>query len=208
MTLSGHKIYGPKGIGGLYINSKFKIQSLKLEEGKKYPKIVPIITGGGQENGMRSGTENVLGIVGLARAMEIATEKTKDESKRINELRNYLFNKIKEKLSKVELNGCFEKSAPHILNLFVPYKENLHIGLDMEGVAVSTGSACSQKMLKPSHVLLAMGYNEKRSRNTIRISLGRWTTEEDIDELVEKLVKICEKKTNDQQSTAHNKDKG
>jgi len=188
MTLSGHKIYGPKGVGALYLSSKFKVQSSKLGEGEKYSKIVPIMTGGGQENGMRSGTENILGILGLAKAMEIATEKTRDESVRINELRNYLFDKIKEKLDKIEINGSFEKSAPHILSLFVPYKENLHISLDMEGMSVSTGSACSQKMLKPSHVLLAMGYDEKRSKNTIRISLGRWTTKEEIDELVGKIV--------------------
>lgn len=169
VSISGHKIYGPKGIGAIYI--------------KKGTKITPQLYGGHHEMGKRAGTENVPGIVGFGLASELARKEMPVESKRIAGLRDYLYKSITSKISDVNLNGHPEKRIPNTLNVGFKYLEgeSIVLNLDMEGVAVSTGSACTSGSLEPSHVLTAMGVDPAESQGSIRFSLGHDTTKEDID---------------------------
>lgn len=219
MTLSAHKIYGPKGVGLLYSrNLKFKISNLKLLQS-----ILPIVTGGGQEFGLRSGTQNIAGIVGCAKAIELADKNRIKESKRILKLKNELWTSIKKIYPKAEINpvrnyrgdknilqklytadnpcckeqsiisnginGSLENTLPNILNVYFPTisSELLLIKLDMEGVAVSSGSACHARSQEPSRVIKGI-WGEKRARESIRFSLGKYTTEEEIQR-VEIIIK-------------------
>lgn len=163
MTLSAHKIYGPKGVGALYVRDTSII--------------APFITGGGQEYGIRSGTENVPGIVGFARAAELVCLERTSEHKRLLNFCEYFFQSLKKSLPKVEKSvDCWSAHSPHILNVFVPYKDDAHIVLDLAGVCVSSGSACAQRFAKPSYVLHAMGHDAYRIAHSIRFSFGRFTT--------------------------------
>ncbi|MEK9154583.1 MAG: cysteine desulfurase family protein [Patescibacteria group bacterium] len=201
MTLSAHKIYGPKGIGMLYVknqNSKIKILN-------------SIITGGGQEFGLRSGTENVPSIVGFAKAIELAEKNREREWKRITELANYFWREIKKICPKAEINGITNnelgiapgkikihasrfmiQKLPSILNICFPnYDANdLLMKLDLAGVAVSSGAACSARAMKPSYVLNALGYNSKKIKNSIRISFGKFTNKKELSETIKKIKKI------------------
>lgn len=175
MSLSAHKIYGPKGIGALYVR-----------EGSL---ISPSIVGGHQEYNLRSGTLNVPGIVGLGKACELLmTDEHKEDNQRLQKLRDKLWKEL-SKMDKVQLNGDIEKRVPSNLN--VSFKgaegESMLLKLDMEGIAVSTGSACSSGSLSPSHVLLALGLPAEICHASLRITLGRFTTEEDIDYVIKKL---------------------
>lgn len=176
MTLSSHKIYGPKGAACLYI--KKDIQNL----------IAPQTLGGGQEFGFRSGTENVLAIYGFSRAVEIAQKLRQKEYKRIELLRNYLWQEIKKIFKNTKLNQHpnFKNTLPNILNIYFPNKpiDELLTALDLKGAAASSGSACKAKAPEPSHVLLACGFNDKRAKNSLRISLGRFTQKKDIDKAI------------------------
>ncbi len=180
MTLSAHKIYGPKGIGVLYA------KNLKL---KNY--LQPVITGGGQEFGFRSGTENVPAIVGFGKAVELVVQSKEKELKRISELSNYFLKELKKIFPKIEVNGSGEKTS-NILNIYFPKQtaEDLLIKLDMLGIAVSSGSACSVRSSKPSHVLRAMGFKEERIRGSIRFSFGRFTIEKEVKEALKRLKTI------------------
>lgn len=190
MTLSAHKIYGPKGIGALYIR----------HPSTDNRKLSPIITGGGQEFGLRSGTENVPAIVGFAEAVELAVKNRDKEFKRIAELRNHFWEGLKKIYPKAQLNIGGNQlldqrpSAvlPNILNVYFPGHEaqDLLTKFDLAGIAASSGSACSARSIKPSHVLKALGYPEKRIRNSIRFSLGRPTTKAEIDEALKRIVEI------------------
>lgn len=176
LTFSGHKIYGPKGVGGLYIR-----QGLRIE---------PLIYGGGQEYGLRSGTENVASIVGLAQAIEqIAQDKDKIVKKLKSLQKRLLFSIIK--IPGCKLNSPEDLCVPHILN--VSFKgidaETLIIALDQRGIAVSSGSACTAGLVEPSYVLLAMGRSKNEARQAIRISLGKKTTSEEIKHFSEALKK-------------------
>jgi len=178
LSLSAHKLYGPKGVGALFIREGVKIN--------------PIIHGGGQERGRRSGTENVPGIVGLGKACEIAKEEMETENARVVELRDKLHRGILERIDGVKLNGHPEKRLANTLNL--SFKgvdgESLVINLDLEGIAVSTGSACSEGNVDPSHVLLAMGMSRELATSSIRFSLGRFTKGEDIEYVLDILPGI------------------
>lgn len=178
MTLNASKVYGPKGIGALFI--------------KEGTHIEPITFGGGQENNLKSGTHNTPGIIGFAKALELA-EKTKDEeNKRLTSLRDTLIKKTLEAFPSAKLNGHPSQRLPNNINISFPKIEGkeLLLHLDNEGIMVSTGSACESEKESISHVLKAIGLNEEEASGSIRISLGKYTTEEDIDYTLEKLIEI------------------
>jgi len=175
MTLSAHKIYGPKGVGILYIKNQKSLTPNPYA-------LAPILTGGGQEFGFRSGTQNVSGIYGCAKAIELADKNRTKESKRILKLRDELWSSIKKIYPKTEINGSLQKEIlPNILDVYFPNisSELLLIKLDMEGVAVSSGSACHARSQEPSRVVQSI-WGEKRARESIRFSFGKYTTEEEI----------------------------
>jgi cysteine desulfurase len=180
LSLSSHKLCGPKGVGAIYI---------RTDVGARHSVYLPpLIHGGGQERGRRSGTENVAGIVGLGKACEIAKEETGSQKPevRIKELRDELDRGIKEKISGVKLNGHPEKRLSNTLNISFEGAEgdSIVMNLDLEGIAISTGSACSEGNVEPSHVLLAMGLSKEIAVSSLRFSLGRFTEKEDIDRVL------------------------
>jgi len=184
LSLSGHKIYGPKGVGALYVSDR-------------QPLVRPaaIIHGGGHEQGMRSGTLNVPGIVGLGRACEICREVMPQEAERLKKLADRLYHGIIDRVDCVSLNGHRDNGVGHILNLAFAYVEGetFTLMMDMRGVAVSTGSACTSTSLGPSHVLRAMGAGDEVANVSIRFSLGRFNTEEEIDYAVESVIEVVRK---------------
>ena len=181
LSFSSHKIYGPKGMGALYI--------------KKGARIDPIIFGGGHENGIRAGTENVPGIVGLGKASELALLEMEEEEKKLRPLRDRLQREIIEKIPEVIINGDTEEKLYNTVNVSIKYIEGESILalLDQQGFAVSSGSACSSKSLDPSHVLLALGLKHEDAHGSLRISLGKYNDENDVNELIEVLPPIVEK---------------
>ena len=180
LSMSGHKIYGPKGIGAIYI--------------KKGTKIMQEMHGGHHEMNKRAGTENVPGIVGLGKAAELAKKEIPEEYK-IKDLRDYLYKGITSNIEDVRLNGHPEKRLPNTLNISFTYLEgeSIILNLDMEGIAVSTGSACTSGTLEPSHVLTAMGVDAVNTQGSVRFSLGRYNTKEDMDYVIETLPPIIKR---------------
>lgn len=168
LSISGHKIYGPKGVGALYV--------------KKETPMVPLMHGGRHEMGYRPGTENVAAIVGLAKAMELAEEEREEVFTGMSHLRSMLKRGIDEKIENVQFNGHPEKTLPNILNASFKFieGESLQLSLDMNGIAVSTGSACASGSEESSHVLMAMGTAPDVARGSLRFSLGRLNDEDDI----------------------------
>ena len=181
MTLNGSKIYGPKGVGALYRRRGVKLQPLQF--------------GGAQEFGLRGGTENVAGIVGLAKALEIAQEEMKTENARQSKLRDELISRILQTIPKTRLNGHAAKRLPNNVNIsFMDLEgEALLLYLDAEGIYASTGSACTSASLDPSHVILALGVPFEAAHGSMRFSLGRSTTREDIDRLMGVLPPLVDK---------------
>ncbi|MEA4900424.1 cysteine desulfurase NifS [Desulfitobacterium sp.] len=182
LTMSSHKIYGPKGVGALY--------------SRKGIKLVPRVYGGGQEKKRRSGTENLPGIVGFGKACELAGKRMEEEEKRLKVLRDKLMDGILERIDYVKVNGPRgDKRLPNNVNVSIQYVEgeSLLLSLDMMGIAASSGSACTSGSLDPSHVLLAMGLPHEIAHGSLRFSLGRQNTEEDIDYVLEQLPKIVER---------------
>jgi cysteine desulfurase len=179
LTLTAHKFYGPKGVGLLYVRSGVPIE--------------PLVYGGGQEFGRRSGTENVAGIVGFASALEYVAAFGVRGS-RVAALRDRLERGILERVDDVTVNGGGAPRAPHICNVSFAGidSETLLMRLDLEGVAVSAGSACTSGALEPSHVIAALGSDARRQQGVIRFSLGEATSEEDIDTVLELLPRISE----------------
>jgi cysteine desulfurase len=194
MTLSSQKIYGPKGAGALYANSKYEARNSNLSA------VSPLIRGGNQEFGMRSGTENIPAIVGMGKAVESADKNREQETKRISELKTYSWRELKKIFPHARVNGPApeqlprksESAAPHILNVSFPghTSQDLLIRLDLAGFAVSAGSACTARSLEASHVLTALGTDKKRALSSIRFSFGKPTTSEEIKELLNILKKI------------------
>lgn len=178
LSISGHKIYGPKGVGALYI--------------RKGLPITPLMHGGHHEMDFRAGTENVAGIVGLAKAFELANKEREDFTHRMKYLRDILENGIKEKIEDVYLNGHPEKRLPNILNISFRGVEgkSLLFALDAKGIAVSTGSACSSGTLDPSHVLVAMGVPYELAQGSIRFSFGHLNNEHDVRYVLEVLSEV------------------
>ncbi|TYP59899.1 cysteine desulfurase NifS [Thermosediminibacter litoriperuensis] len=181
LSISAHKIYGPKGVGALYI--------------RKGTRIKPFMTGGAQENKRRAGTENVPGIVGLGKAAELAERELEDHYKKLSHLRDKLIKGIMEKIPHVILNGHPTQRLPHNVNLCFEYieGESLLLNLDMKGICASSGSACTSGSLEPSHVLLAIGLPHEIAHGSLRLTLGRDNTEEDVDYVLEVLPGIVEK---------------
>lgn len=173
VTISSHKIYGPKGVGAVFIRDG-------APGGLSMP---PLVHGGGQERGKRSGTENIPGIAGFGEACEIARSRMAEDSERVLGLRNRLWDALKHNTEGLILNGSPENTLWNTLNFSVDgiTGDSLSMSLDMAGVAVSTGSACSEGATDPSHVLTAMGRSKAEAASSIRISLGRYTEEDDIE---------------------------
>ncbi len=181
LTISGHKIYAPKGIGALYV--------------KKGTPFMPFIYGGHQELNRRAGTENVMGIIAMGEAAEIVKSNSEKENEKIARLKNKLKNGLKEKIPGIFFNGSQEHCLPNTLNVTFKYIEGESILLyaDFEGIALSTGSACSTGSLEPSHVIMALGLDAEHAHGSVRFSLGRENTEEDIDHVLKKLPGVIER---------------
>jgi len=177
LTLSSNDIYGPRGVGALYL--------------KKGVRVNPILIGGGQENGMRSGSENMSGIVGFAKAAEIMKAEINEEATRLKILRDKLIREVL-KIPKSYLNGHPEKRTPHNANFRFDYieGESLLLSLKDENVEVATGSACSSKTLEPSHTLISCGLLHEEAHGSLLLTLGRFTEEKDIDKIIEVLPGI------------------
>lgn len=178
LSLSAHKIYGPKGVGALYI--------------RKGTKVHPLIHGGHQERGRRAGTENVAGIVGFGKAAEIALQEMEEEAVRIAGLRDRLEGGILERIEDVLINGHPEKRLPNTTNISFRYIEGEAIILKLasHGIFASTGSACSSDTLEPSHVLMAIGLSPEVGHGSVRFSLGKFNTADDVDRTLEVLPKV------------------
>jgi len=181
LSLSAHKIYGPKGVGALYIKKGVKIHSL--------------IQGGTQERNRRAGTENVAGIVGLGEAIELITKNLDSHINKLTFLRDKLINGILEKIPYARLNGHPTKRLPGNVNVSFEFVdgESLILNLDMAGICASSGSACTSGSLEPSHVLLAIGLSKELARGSLRLTIGKDNTEEDIDKVLEVLPQIVKR---------------
>lgn len=181
MTFNGSKMYGPKGVGALYVRRGIKLMPLQF--------------GGNQERGIRPGTENVAGIIGMAKALELAQAERVAESQRLTVLRDKLIAGVRSRITKTRLNGHAIKRLPNNANISIMDIEGeaLILYLDASGIYVSTGSACTSTTLDPSHVILALGLPYEVAHGSIRFSLGHATTEEDIDYVLETLPPLVEK---------------
>lgn len=181
LSLSGHKLYGPKGVGAIYVRRGTRISEL--------------VHGGGQENGMRSGTENIPGIIGLGVAAEHAALEMEEKNERITSLRNYLIEGVLDSVPGAELNGHPNRRLPNNSNFIFSGVEGeaVCLHLDTMGICAATGSACNTEALEPSHILLAMGVEPRKAQSSVRFSLGRGTSRDDIDYVLEKLPPIIER---------------
>lgn len=181
LSMSGHKFYGPKGIGALYVNKKVKFQKF--------------MQGGHQERNKRAGTENVAGIVGMGKAIEIAYNELEEHNKKIKELRDYYEEQIKEKLPYIKINGAINNRLPGNSNISFRFieGEGILLNLDSKGICASSGSACTSGSLDPSHVLLAIGLPHEIAHGSLRISIGKYNTKKEIDYLVENLTEIVKR---------------
>lgn len=181
LTASSHKIYGPKGAALLYI--------------KKGTKIEPLLHGGNHEFGLRASTVNIPAIIGFGKAIDICEKEMKKESKRLIKLRDKLINGVLKKIPDSHLNGHPKKRLPNNANFWFFFVEGeaIVINLDSYGIAASTGSACSSEKLEPSHILLACGLRPEQAHGSLRLTLGRWTKEKDIDYLLKVLSEVIKK---------------
>ena len=181
LSMSAHKLYGPKGVGFLYV--------------RKGTRLVPFMHGGEQESGRRASTHNVPGIVGLGKAAQIAQQEMVEEAERVTRLRNKLIKGMLENIDHAQLNGHPQVRLPNNVNLSISYAEGeaMCLNLDREGICCSTGSACSSGTTEPSHVLLALGLDPLQAHSSLRFSLGKWTTEEEIDRVLDVLPRIVTK---------------
>ncbi len=181
LSISAHKLYGPKGVGALYI--------------RKGSRLTPFMHGGEQEQERRAGTHNVPGIVGFGRAAELARQGMGEEAKRLISLRDRLISGLLEQIDRTSLNGHPLNRLPNNINVSIEFAEgeSTIMNLDLEGICASTGSACSSFTIEPSHVLAALGIPLEKARCSLRFSLGRWTTDEDTGRVLEVLPRIVAK---------------
>jgi len=178
LSMSAHKLYGPKGVGALYI--------------RKGTKLLPFMHGGEQERGRRASTDNVPGIVGFGCAAELAQQEMSEEAEQLIPLRDKLINSLLERIDHTQLNGHPTNRLPNNVNVSVEFVEgeSMCLNLDLEGICASTGSACSSSSIEPSHVLLALGLPPERAHGSLRFTLGKWTTEEDVARVLEVLPPV------------------
>jgi cysteine desulfurase len=181
MSISGHKIYGPKGIGALYVRRKPRVR------------LVPLIVGGGQERGFRSGTLPTPLCVGLGEAAEIAMNEMEGEAKRLAKLQARMLKGLQDRLPEIFINGDLEHRIPGNLNISFAYVEGESLMMGIKNLAVSSGSACTSASLEPSYVLRALGVEEELAHTSLRIGLGRFTTEHEVDTAVDELVRHVKK---------------
>ena len=181
LSISAHKVYGPKGVGALYI--------------KKGTRLIPLMHGGEQEKRHRAGTENVPAIVGLGKAVELAGQEMDKETEWLTCLRDKLIKGLLERIDHIRLNGHPLKRLPNNVNVSVDFVEgeSMLLNLDLEGICASTGSACSSSSLEPSHILLALGLSPEQAHGSLRFTLGRENTEEDIECVLEVLPRVVAK---------------
>ncbi|MFC1899879.1 cysteine desulfurase NifS [Chloroflexota bacterium] len=181
LSMSAHKLYGPKGIGALYL--------------RKGTRIIPFMHGGGQESNRRASTENVPSIVGFGKATELALKERDAEMERLTDLRDRLINGLISRIDDICLNGHPTMRLPNNVNVSINFieGESMLLNLDMEGICASTGSACSSASLEASHVLLALGISHELAHGSLRFSMGKWTTCEEIDQVLDTLPRIVAK---------------
>jgi cysteine desulfurase len=178
-SLSAHKMYGPKGVGALYVRRRNPRVALE-----------PMIDGGGHERGIRSGTLNVAGIVGFGRAAELCRHEMSAEGERLRRLRDRLNEQLHRRLDGISINGSMEHRLPHNLNVSFANVEGESLLMGIDDVAVSSGSACTSASRRPSHVLQALGASDDLAHSSIRFGLGRWTTEEEVDYVADKVARV------------------
>ena len=182
LTFSGHKIYGPKGVGGLFISPQV------------HHPLKPLTFGGGQEKGLRSGTLNVPGIVGLAKALEISIQNMSEETARLQSLRSFFMEEILKSIPGTKLNGPLTKRLPHNINFSFEGVKSDDLIRSLPQIAIASGSACGSGNVEPSYVISAMTHDPKRATGSIRIGLGRWTTQEEVDKaaglIIDKVKKL------------------
>ena len=181
LSLSGHKFYGPKGVGALYV--------------RKGTRITRFLDGGDQERGRRASTYNTTGIVGLGKAVELCRKNMAQEEKLQIMLRDRMIQEINKNIPEVLLNGHSANRLPNNVNFSIKYieGESMLLNLDLLGIACSTGSACTSTSLEPSHVLLSLGLPHEIAHGSLRITMGRWTTEEEINQFLQQLPRVIEK---------------
>ncbi len=182
MSISGHKMYGPKGVGALYVRRKGPRVQLTAQ-----------MDGGGHERGMRSGTLNVPGIVGLGEACALCQAEMAEESKRMAYLRDKLRDKLQSELDEIYINGTMEHRLPNNLNISFAYVEGESLLMGINDIAVSSGSACTSATLEPSYVLKALGAGDDLAHSSIRFGLGRFNTEEEVDYVAAKVIDVVKK---------------
>ncbi|HKS66814.1 MAG TPA: IscS subfamily cysteine desulfurase [Candidatus Acidoferrales bacterium] len=182
LSISGHKMYGPKGVGALYVRRK-----------NPRVQIASIIDGGGHEHGMRSGTLNVPGIVGLGKASELCQKEMAEETKRLEALRNRLKDGILSGLDDVFINGSMENRLPQSLNISFAHVDGESLTMGINDVAVSSGSACTSANIEPSYVLKALGLSDDMAHSSIRFGLGRFNTEEEVDYVAARVVETVKR---------------
>ncbi|MBX3364666.1 MAG: IscS subfamily cysteine desulfurase [Phycisphaeraceae bacterium] len=182
LSFSGHKIYGPKGVGVLYVRRR-----------KPRVRLQALVDGGGQERGFRSGTLNVTGIVGLGKACEIARAEMDKDGERLLALRKQLEQAITSQLDVVQINGHAEKRLPHMTNISFGFVEGESLMMATKEIAMSSGSACTSASLEPSYVLKGIGVGDDLAHSSLRISLGRWTTSEDVEYAAQAIVRAVKK---------------
>jgi cysteine desulfurase len=182
LSFSGHKIYGPKGVGALYVRRR-----------RPRVRLVALQDGGGQERGFRSGTANVTGIVGLGKAAAIAKAEMDKDGERLLKLRRKLEQTITRELDHTQVNGHPEKRLPHIANISFGFVEGESLMMACKELAMSSGSACTSASLEPSYVLKGLGIGDDLAHSSLRLSLGRWTTEEEVDYAIASIVKAVRK---------------
>ena len=181
LSLTGHKIYGPKGAGAIFV--------------RRGVKVLPLLFGGSHERKRRPGTENVAGIVGLTKALEIARRRMDVDWNKLTELSDYFMDEVNKRIADVHLNGPRRERIPQTVNLSFEgiEGESILLSLDLEGIACSSGSACTSGATEPSHVLVAMGKPKVQSQGAIRFSMGRATTKEQLDYVLGKLPAVVER---------------
>jgi cysteine desulfurase len=177
LSMSGHKIYGPKGVGALYVRRR-----------RPRIRLTAIVEGGGQERGFRSGTLNVTGIVGLGKACELCAQEMDSERERLLALRQHLESRIEKELDVIQINGSRDRRLAHLTNISFGFVEGESLMMATKEIAMSSGSACTSASLEPSYVLKALGVGDDLAHSSLRISMGRWTTKEQVDYAADKII--------------------